>query len=88
MGLNNFCYMPILKWKQGEQGALVKCSDEDRELMLPLLEFQPLKSKSPMNSSDALKKDKERMIKNLLKLGAETYPVAIDSASYLMGHPH
>jgi hypothetical protein len=37
----NFTYIPILKWKQGEQGALKELEDSIKDKIVPLIEITP-----------------------------------------------
>lgn len=39
--MNKFCYVPIVKWKQGEQGALSILADEIKDQIIPLIEIVP-----------------------------------------------
>lgn len=61
-------YFPILKWKQGEQGAIYNLAAADRTQMLPIIEPQP-PTKGTIGS--VLKTQLE-------KIDAAQYPVAID----------
>lgn len=81
---HDFLYMPILKWKQGEQIALRHISDSDRQSLLPLVEFQPLIIKETTSIGDSLKADLIKALINLTKAKATDYPIAIDTSSY---HP-
>ena len=39
---NQFHYVPILKWKRGEQIGLLNCTDEVKKCLTPLIEIQPV----------------------------------------------
>lgn len=39
--MNEFCYVPIVKWKQGEQGALSALGDDVKDKIVPLIEIVP-----------------------------------------------
>lgn len=39
--LSNFIYVPILKWKKGEQGALNELEDSIKNQIIPLIEITP-----------------------------------------------
>lgn len=39
--LTNFIYVPIVKWKQGEQGALKELDDCIKDKIIPLIEITP-----------------------------------------------
>jgi hypothetical protein len=38
---SNFIYVPIIKWKQGEQGALKELNDSVKDSIIPLIEITP-----------------------------------------------
>lgn len=40
----DFIYVPVLRWKQGEQGALRYTDAADREHMLPIAEVQQIET--------------------------------------------
>lgn len=79
----DFLYMPILKWKQGEQIALRHISDSDRLVTLPLVEFQPLVAKGANTLGEAIKADVAKAVLNLTKAKADAHPIAIDTNAYL-----
>jgi hypothetical protein len=71
-------YFPILKWKQGEQGAVLNLAAADRMHMLPIIEAQPT---TRATIGAALKAQLE-------KTGAALHPLAIDlRAVYPTGVP-
>lgn len=73
-------YMPILKWKRGEQDALRYLDDAHWEGMLPLVELMPI-SAAPEAASlaSALPDYCAQVAAQLAKSIPENQPVAIDS---------
>jgi len=79
----DFIYMPILKWKQGEQIALRHIPDSDRLVTLPLVEFQPMVAKGTKTVGEIIKTDVAKTVLNLTKAKATDHPIAIDTSAYL-----
>jgi len=79
---SDFRYMPILKWKLGEQVALQKVDDPDRVLMLPIIEFQPLVIKKN-DRSGTIKNNIEKATLSLIKSDGKNHAVAVDTLAFL-----
>lgn len=60
-------YYPILRWKQGEQGAVARLTASDRAAVLPIAEVQALETGA-----------QPKLEKTLRSAGADQHPVAID----------
>src|SRR5579863_3629964 len=74
-----FFYVPILKWKQGEQHALRQLHGLDRAGTLPLIELQPVSATTKLNLAEALKLAVGKSSEALVKASGKEYPVAIDT---------
>ncbi len=66
--MTTFSYFPILRWKQGEQGAVRYLDPGDRQQMLPLAEVQLLEAGSAQPKLKA----------SLEKAQADAFPIGID----------
>jgi hypothetical protein len=80
---NQFLYMPILKWKQGEQGALIKVDDHDRKHLVPLIELQPMVIRGSSTRAEVIKADATKLLKILTQMKGQVHPVAIDASLYI-----
>lgn len=85
---NNWRYMPILKWKRGEQDALRYLKDEHWEGVTPLVELQPIGAAPDAASLNAalpgyVKKIAEQIIKSV----PEGEAIAIDTVYVCTGFP-
>lgn len=69
--MTDFAYTPILRWKQGEQGALRYVGAVDREHMLPIAEIQGLERGAPQPILE----------RQLLRSAGKTFPIGIDLAT-------
>jgi hypothetical protein len=49
-------YVPILKWKQGEQGAIKEMSSEEKTHLLPLIEILPPSTRKETTDQDHMNK--------------------------------
>ncbi len=74
-----FCYMPVLKWKQGEQTTLKELDPVDRSKIMPLVEFLPFKNIPDASFKDSFKAEQSRNADKLFKAGFNKAPVAIDT---------
>ena len=74
-----FCYMPILKWKQGEQITLRELDTADQSKMIPLLELLPFKDIPNASFKESFKAEQNKSADKLLKAGFDQYPIAIDT---------
>lgn len=74
-----FFYVPILKWKQGEQHALRQLKAIDRARLLPLIELQPVSATTKLSLAEALKLAVSKTSVALIKAGGDKHPVAIDT---------
>ena len=74
-----FCYMPILKWKQGEQITLRELADADRNKMLPLIELLPFKHSPLADFKGNLKFSLAKTSALLKKAKFDTKSIAIDT---------
>lgn len=72
---NQFLYMPILKWKQGEQGALIKVDDHDRKHLVPLIELQPMVIRGSSTRAEVIKADATKLLKILTQMKGQAYPI-------------
>lgn len=68
--MTEFLYTPILRWKQGEQGALRKVPPADRERMLPIAEIQQLEEGVAQ----------PKLERQLLRSRGKTHPIGLDLA--------
>lgn len=75
----SFCYMPILKWKQGEQTTLRELSATDQEKMLPLIELMPFKSLTGETLNQGHQRDAKKTGQLLIKAGFDDQPIAVDT---------
>lgn len=76
-------YMPILKWKQGEQLALRNLSPTQREKTLPLIELQPIDAAPDAKSlTKALPDYAAKVAGQISKSIPDQYSLCIDT-SYL-----
>lgn len=64
----NFVYVPIVRWKQGEQGALRYLDTTDRQHMLPIAEVQLLASGAAQ----------PKLVSQMSRSAGEEYPIGID----------
>lgn len=74
-----FCYMPILKWKQGEQITLRELDSADQSKMQPLLELLPFKEIPNASFKESFKAEQTKTADKLIKAGFDQYPIAIDT---------
>jgi len=76
----NFIYSPILRWKQGEQGALRHATASDRQHMLPIIEVQFLEAGAAQ----------PKLSRQMTQSAGVDLPIGIDlSDAYAGGHvPH
>lgn len=70
---NSRHYIPILKWKRAEQGALNALSAENKKHMTPLIQFvmpstDPLKKADPVTKKREKKTTEERIVESVAKL--------------------
>jgi len=71
----NFSYLPILRWKQGEQGALRNVAVADRASMLPITEIQLLE---PGSAQPILQRQ-------LIRSAGTEHPIGLDLATAYTG---
>lgn len=81
-----FCYMPILKWKQGEQKALKEFPSEIRHCLLPIIELMKLKRPLGATLSAAIDNELPKIIKTMVAAKFDEYPFGVDTS--LMLPPH
>ena len=75
----NFVYVPILRWKQGEQGALKHMVGGDRQRTLPVVEVQMLEQGAAQ----------PKLIKQMVECAGGEHPIAVDlSDAYNGPVPH
>lgn len=60
--LNSNHYIPILKWKRAEQGALKALTEKHKQYMTPLIQFVMPKSKPQEKLEDAVEKFEEQAL--------------------------
>lgn len=75
----SFCYVPILKWKQGEQITFRELEDANYEQMLPLLELMPFKTLTGESLTEAHQRDANKNASLMIKAKFDDKPVAIDT---------
>lgn len=73
----DFLYVPILRWKQGEQGALRYVSALDRQRMLPIAEVQVLESGAAQ----------PKLTQQVSKSSGVEHPIGIDLSDAYTGGP-
>jgi hypothetical protein len=88
MALAGWRYMPILKWKQGEQLALRNLNDDQWERIVPLIELQPIDAAPDSNSLKAalpayITKTSDQIQKSL----PNGHTLCIDSSYLSPGYP-
>lgn len=71
MTLAELKYVPILRWKQGEQHALRKVASADRQWMLPIAEVQEVEA-APTQP---------KLEKTMLDSAGTNYPIGVDFAT-------
>ncbi|MBV6799647.1 beta family protein [Xanthomonas euvesicatoria] len=71
MALEELKYVPILRWKQGEQFALRKVEDADRQWMLPIAEVQEVEASVAQ----------PKLQKTMLESAGTDYPIGVDFAA-------
>lgn len=77
--MTDFVYVPVLRWKQGEQGALRNLDPADRHRMLPIAEIQQLE---PGVAQPKLERQ-------MIRSAGKQYPIGIDLAETVEGRvPH
>lgn len=81
----SFCYLPILKWKQGEQTALKEYPNELRECLLPIIEFLPIKIPAQSTLAAAFNAEVPIYVKKLKAAKFDTHPVGVDLSLF---HPN
>lgn len=74
-----FCYMPILKWKQGEQITLRELDSADQSKMMPLLELLPFKDIPNASFKESFKSEQIKTAAKLIKADFDQHPIAIDT---------
>lgn len=73
--MTDFVYVPILRWKQGEQGALSYTDAADRQRMLPIAEIQAIESTATQ----------PKLQRQMLRSGGTQYPIGIDFSEAISG---
>lgn len=81
-----FCYIPILKWKQGEQKALKEFPSELRHCLLPIIELMKVKVPQGVTVSTAINNEVPKITKVMTAAKFDENPVGIDTS--LMLPPH
>lgn len=76
-----FFYMPILKWKQGEQLTLRALEKPEQEVMLPLVELLPIHPDYKGNLKERLAQHLDASCKQFLKARYDKFPVSIDTTA-------
>lgn len=79
--MTSFLYMPILKFKQGEQLTLKALQEPEQEIMLPLVELMPIDPKLKGNLKERLAQHLIISAKHLVKAGHDKHLVAIDTTA-------
>lgn len=74
-----FLYMPILKWKQGEQLTLRALEKPEQEVILPLIELMPIHPGYKGLLKERLAQHLDESSKHFLKAGYDEFPVGIDT---------
>ena len=75
----NFVYVPILRWKKGEQGALKHMDAGDRQRFLPVLEVQNLEQGAAQ----------PKLTEQMVQCAGVDFPIAVDlSDAYNGPVPH
>jgi hypothetical protein len=82
-----FWYLPILKWKQGEQHALRHFTPQLRPVLLPLIELINGKPKSGVTANQAFAELVAACAKELAKNPANSSHVAIDVSLHPLAIP-
>lgn len=75
MALEEPKYVPILRWKQGEQHALRKVDDADRQWMLPIAEVQDVET-SPTQP---------KLQKTMVDSAGTEFPIGVDFTAAVHG---
>lgn len=83
----NFGYVPILKWKQGEQRTLRELSHDDRARLLPLIELLPLKVSAGDTATKVLEAELIDLADKLVKAKFDAVPCAIDTSALRPAYP-
>lgn len=76
-----FLYMPILKWKQGEQLTLRALDKPEQEVSLPLIELMPINPEYKGNLKERLALHLDASCKQLLKARYDKFLVGIDTTA-------
>ena len=77
--MTDFIYVPVLRWKQGEQGALRNLDPADRQQMLPIAEIQQLEAAATQ----------PKLEKQMLRSAGKQHPIGIDLTETFEGRvPH
>lgn len=74
-----FCYVPILKWKQGEQTSLKVFPDAMRHCLMPLVELVPLKIPATTTFPAVLHNEIPKYIKLMNGAKFDVNPIGIDT---------
>ena len=65
-------YIPILKWKRAEQGALRALADEYKKCLSPLIELVMPKPKTPFkDEKEKIKKTRDELFQELIQVFRE-----------------
>lgn len=81
-----FCYMPILKWKQGEQRALKEFPSDLKHCLLPIIELMKLKIPSGTTVLTAINNELPKIVKTMVAANFDEYSVGIDTSLMMPAH--
>lgn len=74
-----FCYVPILKWKQGEQISLKEFPNPIRHCLMPIMELIPLKVPATTTFPAVLQNEIPKYVKIMKAAKFDTNPIGIDT---------
>ena len=75
-----FCYVPILKWKKGEQASLKEFPNDLRESLLPIIELLPFKVPATSTFAASLIVESVKNAKTLRTAKFDANPIGIDTS--------
>lgn len=78
-----FCYVPILKWKQGEQISLRVFPDPIRHCLMPITELVPLKVPATTTFAAVLQNEITKYVRLMRAAKFDTNPIGIDTTIIL-----
>lgn len=78
-----YCYVPILKWKQGEQMSLKMFPDPIRHCLMPIVELIPLKVPATTTFPSVLQNEITKYVKLMKAAKFDANPIGIDTTIIL-----